>query len=244
MRLLDGPMAVGKLASDFPVSRPAISQHLKILKQANLVVDRAEGNRRFYQLNPDGFNSLREYFDTFWAQALAAFKKKIEEETMMTTMDPMLDAPVQRSVKVKASPERAFRAFTEGFDTWWPRSHHIGKSPMKKAIIEGRVGGRCYSEQVDNTECDWGRVLVWEPPRRFVFAWQIKPTWEYEPDLSKSSEVEVRFIPESDGSTRIDLEHRNFQRHGAGADAMRTGVSGEGGWGALLEMFAAHVDKT
>jgi DNA-binding transcriptional ArsR family regulator len=80
LRLLDGPIAVGKLADDFPVSRPAISQHLKILKQANLVVDRAEGNRRFYQLNPDGFNSLREYFNTFWAQALAAFKKKIEEE--------------------------------------------------------------------------------------------------------------------------------------------------------------------
>ena len=80
LRLLEGPMAVGKLAGDFPISRPAISQHLKILKQANLVVDRAEGNRRFYQLNPDGFDSLREYFNTFWAQALAAFKKKIEEE--------------------------------------------------------------------------------------------------------------------------------------------------------------------
>jgi DNA-binding transcriptional ArsR family regulator len=80
LRLLDGPMAVGKLADEFPISRPAISQHLRILKKSNLVVDRAEGNRRFYQLNPDGFNSLREYFDTFWTQALAAFKKKIEEE--------------------------------------------------------------------------------------------------------------------------------------------------------------------
>ncbi len=78
-RLLEGPMAVGQLARDFPVSRPAISQHLRILKQANLVLDRPEGNRRLYQINPEGFDSLREYFEQFWSQALIAFKKKVEE---------------------------------------------------------------------------------------------------------------------------------------------------------------------
>jgi DNA-binding transcriptional ArsR family regulator len=78
-RLMKGPMSVGKLAKDFPVSRPAISQHLRILKQANLVTDRAEGTRRVYQLNPEGFASLRDYFDQYWAQALMAFKKKVEE---------------------------------------------------------------------------------------------------------------------------------------------------------------------
>ena len=77
-RLLKGPLPVGKLARDFPVSRPAISQHLRILKQANLVVDKPAGNRRVYQLNPEGFDSLREYFDQFWTQALTAFKKKVE----------------------------------------------------------------------------------------------------------------------------------------------------------------------
>ena len=78
-RLLSGPMPVGKLADDFPVSRPAISQHLRVLKQAHLVVDRPQGNRRVYALNPDGFGSLRDYIDRFWSQALAAFKKVIEE---------------------------------------------------------------------------------------------------------------------------------------------------------------------
>jgi DNA-binding transcriptional ArsR family regulator len=78
-RLLKGPLPVGELARDFPVSRPAISQHLRILKQANLVVDRPAGNRRVYQLNPEGFDSLREYFDQFWTQALSAFKKKVEK---------------------------------------------------------------------------------------------------------------------------------------------------------------------
>ena len=78
-RLLEGPMPVGKLAGDFPVSRPAISQHLRVLKLAKLVVDRAEGNRRLYQLNPEGLDSLREYFDRFWTQALDAFKKRVED---------------------------------------------------------------------------------------------------------------------------------------------------------------------
>src|SRR5713226_7961554 len=77
--LLNGPLPVGTLARDFPVSRPAISQHLRILKTANLVVDRPVGNRRLYQLNPEGFDSLREYFDRFWTQALAAFARKVEE---------------------------------------------------------------------------------------------------------------------------------------------------------------------
>ena len=64
---------------EFPVSRPAISQHLRVLKDANLVVDRASGNRRLYQLNPEGFETLREYFEQFWGQALSAFKRKVEE---------------------------------------------------------------------------------------------------------------------------------------------------------------------
>jgi DNA-binding transcriptional ArsR family regulator len=79
-RLLTGPLPVGELARDFPVSRPAISQHLRLLKQANLVVDRPAGTRRVYQLHPEGFNSLREYFDQFWSLALDSFKAKVEEK--------------------------------------------------------------------------------------------------------------------------------------------------------------------
>jgi DNA-binding transcriptional ArsR family regulator len=77
-RLLDGPLPVGELARKFPVSRPAISQHLRVLKHARLVTDRAEGTRRLYALNPEAFESLRSYFDHFWAQALAAFKTRVE----------------------------------------------------------------------------------------------------------------------------------------------------------------------
>jgi DNA-binding transcriptional ArsR family regulator len=78
-RLLEGPMPVGELARGFTVSRPAISQHLRVLKDAQLVIDRAEGTRRLYELDAAGFDSLREYLDQFWTHALAAFKRKVEE---------------------------------------------------------------------------------------------------------------------------------------------------------------------
>jgi len=84
-RLLDGPLAVGELAREFPVSRPAISQHLRILKRAHLVVDQAAGNRRLYQVNPEGVEALRAYFDQFWTQALTAFKPAAEKRPRAQT---------------------------------------------------------------------------------------------------------------------------------------------------------------
>ena len=76
----DGPLPVGELARDFPMSRPAISQHLRVLKRANLVTDRAAGTRRLYAVNPDAMESLRGYFNRFWARALDAFKTRVEED--------------------------------------------------------------------------------------------------------------------------------------------------------------------
>jgi uncharacterized protein YndB with AHSA1/START domain len=147
---------------------------------------------------------------------------------------------VQKTVTVAASLERAFQVFTSGMDTWWPRSHHIGKSPMKQCLMEGREGGRCYSLQEDGTECDWGRVLIWQPPHRFVMAWQITHEWGYQPDLAKASEVEVLFTDLGGGKTRVDLEHRYFERMGPGGAVMRTAVESPGGWGTLLGLFSAR----
>jgi hypothetical protein len=152
--------------------------------------------------------------------------------------------PVRKSIVVDTDPESAFNLFTEGFDSWWPRSHHIGSSPMKRAVIEGRAGGRCYSEQEDGTDCPWGQILVWEPPRRFVMAWMITHEWGFQPDLAQLSEVDVRFIPTADGATRVELEHRNFERHGAGGETMRTAVDSPGGWGSLLDLYAKRAVET
>ena len=163
---------------------------------------------------------------------------------MTTMVNDVTVAPVRKSVTVKATPQHAFRVFTEEFDTWWPRSHHIGKAPLEKAVVETRLHGRCYGRSTDGTECDWGTVTVWEPPHRFVLAWQITAAWQFEPDLAKSSEVEVRFTPEADGSTRVDLEHRHFHRHGTGADAIRTSVDSPNGWTGLLQLFATRAGQT
>jgi len=155
----------------------------------------------------------------------------------MTTTDVQA-VSVQRSVTVKADLARAFTVFTDGLDTWWPRGHHIGKKPLQKAVIEPRTGGRCYGREADGTECQWGTVLAWEPPSRVVIAWHIAPdfqTTNLEP--AASSEVEVRFTAEAGGTTRVDLEHRHLERHGAGYEQLRTAVAGPGGWPGLLQMF-------
>jgi uncharacterized protein YndB with AHSA1/START domain len=158
-------------------------------------------------------------------------------------MTSVADTSVRKSVTVNTSVEQAFELFTKGFDSWWPRSHHIGKSPMTAAIIESLVGGRCYTKQEDGTDCDWGQILEWDPPHRFVMAWQITHEWGYEPDLAKSSEVELRFTPVPGGGTRVDLEHRHFERMGPAGETMRVGVSGTGGWPMLLEQFKARAEQ-
>jgi uncharacterized protein YndB with AHSA1/START domain len=151
--------------------------------------------------------------------------------------------PVCKSIRVRAGAARAFKVFTEEMDSWWPRTHHIGSSPMSHVVVEGRVGGAIYTDQEDGTVCPWGSVLAWEPPYRFVMAWQITPEWKYEPELNRCSEVEVRFTSSDDGTTLVELEHRGIERHGGACAHMRAMVSSDGGWGTLLTMYAAKAGE-
>jgi uncharacterized protein YndB with AHSA1/START domain len=123
----------------------------------------------------------------------------------MTTARSTL-ASVRKELTIKASQARAFRTFTELIDEWWPRSHHIGKVELKKAVLEPRQGGRWYEIGVDGSECNWGRVLVWDPPARLILAWQINADWQYDPNLV--TEVEVNFVQEGPNLTRFTLEPR------------------------------------
>jgi uncharacterized protein YndB with AHSA1/START domain len=151
---------------------------------------------------------------------------------MSQTIKP---AAVRKTVTVACSQERAFSVFTAGFDRWWPRTHHIGKAPMAKGLIEPRVGGRWYEIGDDGSQCDWGDVLAWEPPARLVLAWRLNPRWEYDPNLL--TEVEVRFTELGDGQTRVDFEHRGFENMGADGEAARASVSSPNGWGAILALY-------
>jgi uncharacterized protein YndB with AHSA1/START domain len=149
-------------------------------------------------------------------------------------------APVRKIVIVQATPERAFEVFTAGIDRWWPRSHSLGSAPLTKSIIEPFEGGRWYTEHTDGTQAVVGHVRIWEPGERLVVSWEISASWKPDPRAAFASEVEVRFLPSSQGQTRVELEHRNFERMGeADGETMRKGV--DGGWPTLLEFFAKLV---
>jgi uncharacterized protein YndB with AHSA1/START domain len=143
--------------------------------------------------------------------------------------------PIRKQVMVDAPQERAFRVFTENITKWWPASYSIGAAPMASVHIEPRKNGRWYEKGQDGSECEWGKVMVFDPPRRLVLAWQINTEWKHDPTVL--TEVEVHFTPEGPKRTRVDFEHRNLDRLGADPQAARQQM--DGGWAGILQMFAA-----
>ncbi len=150
---------------------------------------------------------------------------------------------VKSSIVVDASIERAFSVYTEGIGTWWPREHHILQAELADTVFEPRQGGHIYDRGVDGSECRWARILAYEPPTRVVFSWDISLQWQIEPDPQRTSEVEVRFVAEGPKRTRVELEHRNLDRHGDGWEQMRSAVASPDGWGLGLGNFAAAAAK-
>lgn len=142
---------------------------------------------------------------------------------------------------VKAAVTRAFRVFTADMGRWWPPDYRLGASAIQDVVIEPRVGGRWFERGIDGTECDWGRVVEWEPDALVVLSWQLTSQCRFDPDPSRASEVGVRFTSESPGITRVRLEHRRFERHGADAAGVRSAVAGEQGWEGVLGRFSDHV---
>jgi uncharacterized protein YndB with AHSA1/START domain len=150
-------------------------------------------------------------------------------------------APVRKEITVQVSQMRAFEVYTAGIDRWWPKSHHIGRAPLKQSVIEPRVGGRWYSVHEDGSQTVTGIVKVWDPPHRLVHSWDINALWKS--DTTVGSEVEVRFIAEGPGRTRVELEHRNFERMGAeNGQKMRDAVGGDGGWTSILELYRRNAE--
>jgi uncharacterized protein YndB with AHSA1/START domain len=145
---------------------------------------------------------------------------------------------VRSSIVVEAPIERAFKVFTEDFGSFKPREHNLLAVEIAETVFEPRVGGHLYDRGIDGSECRWARILAYEPPDQVVFSWDISPQWQLETDLERTSEVEVRFISETPERTRVELEHRNLDRHGDGWEGVREGVGGEGGWPLYLQRFA------
>lgn len=148
-------------------------------------------------------------------------------------------APVRKTLVVNVPQSHAFEVFTSRLDSWWPKGHGIGKTPVKQSFIEPHKGGRWYTTHEDGSAVTVGHMLTWEPPHRIVFSWEIGADWK--PDPTVASEVEITFVAESAHTTRVQLEHRNFEALGeVGGEKMRGSV--DGGWPGLLELYKKKAE--
>lgn len=143
--------------------------------------------------------------------------------------------PIKKELVIEASQEKAFKVFTEKIDLWWPRTHHIGATPMTELVLEPGINGRWYSRHEDGTEAEVGKVLTWDPNDLLVLAWQINGEFKFVPGLI--TEVEVLFIPEGPKRTRVKFEHKNLDRLGGGkhVDSM------DEGWGYIMDLYKKQV---
>jgi uncharacterized protein YndB with AHSA1/START domain len=149
----------------------------------------------------------------------------------------MQETEVRVQVTVQAPIETAFKRFTDGCDSWWPRPYRLGEGERTDARIEPRSGGRWFERTADGQECDWGRVLDCEAPERLTVSWQITPDFRREPDPARASRVEVRFAAEAKDRTTVTLAHRELERHGDQWEAMRDAVANA--WPGIMEGYAA-----
>ena len=151
------------------------------------------------------------------------------------------DAVLRRQIVVDAPIEHAFATFVERFGEFKPPEHNLLGAEITKTEFEPRVGGHIYDSAADGSECRWARVLVYEPPDRVVFSWDISPHWQLEDDPNHTSEVEIRFVAEAPDRTRIELEHRHLDRHGPGWESLRGAIDSDGGWPLYLARYSTLV---
>jgi hypothetical protein len=139
--------------------------------------------------------------------------------------------PLRLSFVVHCSAEHAFAVWTDRVSQWWPLSHTVTEAPGLQVVFEGRVGGRIFERTPAGDEVEWGRVAVWEPPARLVYSWHINA------DRSDATEVDVRFVDLEAATTRVEIEHRGWERLGARCAPRRDRT--RAGWDAVLPPYIA-----
>ena len=137
--------------------------------------------------------------------------------------------PLRMAFDVDCPVEHAFDLWTRRTSSWWPVSHTVTAEPGLEVIFEGRPGGRIFERTVGGREVEWGEVTVWEPPARLCYLWHIRT------DRSDATEVEIRFSPRSETATRIDIEHRGWERLGIRGASWRD--ANRSGWNGVLPDF-------
>lgn len=219
--------SVGEIARMLPVSRPAVSQHLKVLADAGLVKATAQGTRRFYRADPAGLDILRHWIDQQWDRVLDEFERAVRKENTMLSTESI--QPVIKRRFVPIEPVAAFDLFTARIGEWWPTAtHSISGDEVTAVRFEGRVGGRVVETSRDGSEVPWADVLAWDPPRRLVVSWHPNP------NPVAASTLEVRFEP-VEGGTEVVLEHRGWEEFGVKGRELRENY--QSGWDAVLAPY-------
>jgi hypothetical protein len=142
--------------------------------------------------------------------------------------------PLTLSFEVGCSADHAFSVWTSGIGTWWPRDHTVSEKP-DLVVLQSGVGGRIYERTFDGEEHDWGEVTVWDPPTRLAYLWHIGL------DRDDATEVEIRFVARDAATTRVEIEHRGWERLGeVGAERRNQNRTG---WQALVPAFLSAITK-
>ncbi|MCP3970235.1 MAG: metalloregulator ArsR/SmtB family transcription factor [Rhodobacteraceae bacterium] len=230
-RLRGGPQPVRTLAEGMTVSRPAVSQHLKVLRDAGLVLVEPKGTRRIYRLAPGGLDELRRWLDSFAPLA----PEITQEDQMPGHKADNADTPITRTVRVPLPPARAFDLFTREMADWWPLDTHSisaqSGQTAKTVVVTPEPGGPITETKPDGTTTLWGRVTEWQPGRAFAMAWHVgRPA-------SQATKVRLSFDVVA-GGTRVTLVHSGWQALGAEATVIRVGYLT--GWDSVFcTRFAA-----
>lgn len=139
--------------------------------------------------------------------------------------------PIRLEFDVACPADRAFEVWTDRIAQWWPTDHSVSGEDGLRVVLEGREGGRIFERTPTGTEHDWGEVTIWEPPTRLGYLWHLRR------DRADATEVEIRFLDRGDATTRVEIEHRGWERLGAAGEAARDGNFG--GWSTLLPHYVA-----
>jgi DNA-binding transcriptional ArsR family regulator/uncharacterized protein YndB with AHSA1/START domain len=233
-----GEQAAGELGRGLPITQPAVSKHLRVLREAGLVSERRAGTRRLYAVDHAALRELQAWLEGFWSDALTAFKDAAETTYERDAMTATSLPAVQHGVDLRCSADHAFTVFTERIATWWPlHQHSIGAGLEGRTavdcVIEPRVGGRIYEVLENGTQLDWGRVVTWQPGRLLELDWN--------PSLTQRpyTHVEIRFKATGDGTCRIDVTHHGWEVLEQPGEARE---SYDAGWPVTLQLLRAAAE--
>ena len=224
-----GGRTVREIADALPISRPAVSRHLRLLKSAGLVVDQPRGARRIYHLHDQGVEAVRAYLTGVWGDAATRFR--ILAENINPSRGEAMIEPLRMSFEVDCPAPHAFEVWTAKTSRWWPVAHTVTEEPGLQVVFEGRLGGRIFERTPGGVEIDWGEITLWEPPQRLGYLWHIRA------DRADATEVEITFTDQGNATTRVDIEHRGWERLGARGPGRRD--ANRAGWDGVLPPFTA-----